>query len=560
MPRDTANGGIMEMFEGQPRDFDEGPGLLQSVWRYKWLIAIAALLGALLGYGWQARQPTVYEGSTRLLFSIGSGVLPGNSGAPPQDPKRFLSNQAEVITSRPVLERAAKAAGGRVSPRSLRGRMTVEIVNGADVIVIRVRDASPGGAARLARAVGTAYHEFTIDESSQVAAAEVKQLDATANEQKAQLDRLAVALQVDGDNPILQARQEAVVEQLKETVGQRERQAARAKNGVSPVQLHEPDPAPLQPVQPSPRRGAMAGLLLGLVGSAALAWWLSSRAAKQQLAEGERRHGSWAWPEEKAQRNPEPTATETAGAQRSDNLPAAGNGAPLGPLARLLRPRSMQAFLRPDAKGASGLDDRMAVADMPARDGQDDLWSILDRFEATLGGESLDWYLDNYPQLMAEQLTMRVDAELVAVLLDNGEGSFVVAGGFGLTAEEQEAIVPHSHDVVRQALAAGVGLFQDGTDMMPTAAAGLPGSQSTEALVMVPLVQRSSWVGMLVVGRRSANGHRVAAFSNQEAGQIIRYAAEIAPMLQTLLLLERLQGSVQSLKIVSDDHAEPASG
>jgi uncharacterized protein involved in exopolysaccharide biosynthesis len=55
----------METFEGQFHDLDEGPGLLQSVWRYKWLIAIVTLLGALLGFGWQNRKPIVYEGSTR---------------------------------------------------------------------------------------------------------------------------------------------------------------------------------------------------------------------------------------------------------------------------------------------------------------------------------------------------------------------------------------------------------------------------------------------------------------------------------------------------------------
>jgi transcriptional regulator with GAF, ATPase, and Fis domain len=135
-----------------------------------------------------------------------------------------------------------------------------------------------------------------------------------------------------------------------------------------------------------------------------------------------------------------------------------------------------------------------------------------------------------------------------------------VAGGFGLTAEEPGAIVDQSHDALREALAEGVGIFQDGTDRTPTAAAGLPGSQSTQALIVVPLVVGSSWHGMLLVGRRSANGHRVASFSDQELGHIIMYATEIAPLLQTLVLLDRLQGSVNSLEMSRDDHAEPAGG
>jgi len=45
----------MDTFDGQAMNLDEGPGIVQSAWRYKWLVAIAALVGALLGYAWEAR-------------------------------------------------------------------------------------------------------------------------------------------------------------------------------------------------------------------------------------------------------------------------------------------------------------------------------------------------------------------------------------------------------------------------------------------------------------------------------------------------------------------------
>ena len=516
----------MEGFEGQPRDLDEGPGLLESVWRYKWLVAVAALLGALLGYGWQARQPTVYEGSTRLLMSIGSGVLPGESAAPAEEPRRFLSNQAEVIASRPVLQRAANATGGRISAEILRKRMTVEVAEDADVITIRVRDATADGAARLAQAVGRAYDQFVIEQSSQAAAKEVERLEGVADQLNAQLRQLRVDLRA-GPDPILEAKQEAAEREITATVGQIERLRTLAKAGSSPVQFQEPIPAPEEPVQPVPRRWAMAGLLLGLVGSAAFAWWLNSRAAEPERAE----QG--------------PTAVD-------DEVGWARPGPALG--------TDVQAPVRQDAEVAPALDGFPAAADVPADGGGENLRSMFDRLQATLGNEPLDWYLDNFPQVMAEQLTTSVHAEMVAVLLDNGEGALAVAGGIGLTAEEHGATVSQSHDVLRQALADGVGIFKDGTHRSPTAATGLPGSQSTEALVMVPLVQGPSWFGMLLVGRRSDNGQHVASFDDQELARIITYAGEMAPMLQTLLLLERLQGSVRSLDLPRDEYAEPAGG
>jgi len=153
-----------------------------------------------------------------------------------------------------------------------------------------------------------------------------------------------------------------------------------------------------------------------------------------------------------------------------------------------------------------------------------------------------------------------VQAEMAAVLLGNGEGSFVVAGSFGLTAEEQGAIVDQTHDALRQALAEGVGIFQKDANRAPTAATGLPGSQTTEALIVVPLVVGSSWHGVLLVGRRSANGHRVASFNDQELESIIMYALEIAPMIQTLMLLDQLQASMRTLELSHGDRPEPAAG
>ena len=55
----------METKDGEARGWEEGPDLLQSVWRYKWLIAAGALLGVLLSYGWAARQPTLHAAASQ---------------------------------------------------------------------------------------------------------------------------------------------------------------------------------------------------------------------------------------------------------------------------------------------------------------------------------------------------------------------------------------------------------------------------------------------------------------------------------------------------------------
>ena len=59
---------------GYPVDgWIEGPGLPQSVWRYKWLVGGLVLLGILSGSLFSASQPTRYEGVVRIFVTRGGG-------------------------------------------------------------------------------------------------------------------------------------------------------------------------------------------------------------------------------------------------------------------------------------------------------------------------------------------------------------------------------------------------------------------------------------------------------------------------------------------------------
>ena len=117
--------------------------LLGSIWGYKSLIAAAVLLGALLGSGWAARQPTLYEGVTRVLMTAGSTSLPGDAlPQPPVDPGRYLDHQAQMMRSALVLQRAVKLSGSRISVQTLRQRLEIDAAKDADVLTIRVVDST----------------------------------------------------------------------------------------------------------------------------------------------------------------------------------------------------------------------------------------------------------------------------------------------------------------------------------------------------------------------------------------------------------------------------------
>jgi hypothetical protein len=536
----------METFDGQARNLDEGPGLLQSAWRYRWVVVTAALLGALLGYGWEVRQPTLYQGVSSLYFRVA-----GDAQQPREDAQRFLGNQVALISSWPVLERAAKASPG-TPPALLNQRMSAEISKEADVITIRVLAPTPREAKRLADAVGTAYDDFVKQSSRDAARAEIRQLEAALRELSGKLVEFDAAIQASAGDRSLQAKRRAVEEQLDATAKRSQQLATQAKVGTSRVALRQEAVIPLRPAQPQPRRGAAAGLLLGLVGSATLAWWLNSRRATQLAEADQGRAPAGVGEGWSVQPEPGPQG-RTAGWADAARVTGNGNGGQRSGIGATLAgwmagegptdPNAVQgtadaAQQQADA-GSSAWSDRQGAVNVPVEGDGSGLWNLLARLEATLGDEPLGWYLDNVPQRAVEQLTTNVQADVVALLLDNARGQFEVAGHIGLTAEERAVVMDIDDDILQEALRQGVSVFQD--DNPVPAAGSLPGSRDAEALVMVPLVDGWSWLGTLVVGRRSVNSDHVATFSDPEIERIILYATKIAPPLQALLLLHRLQ-------------------
>jgi uncharacterized protein involved in exopolysaccharide biosynthesis len=243
---------------------------LRSIWRSKSLIAAAVLLGALLGYGWAAPQPTLYEGVAQVLLVAGSDrtSLPGEASQPPVEPARYLRSQAQLMSSSPVLEGAVKLSGSRISVETLRQRLEVDVAQDADVLTIRVVDSTARGAAQLANAIPAAYEQVVARRSREVAA----QLLRARSELKPRLAEAKTELARNPTDPSLRAECRALTDQDREVLRQ-----LRALERSRPMLLWEPAAVPKQPISPSPGRATVIGMLLGLLTSAGLVWWRTHR-------------------------------------------------------------------------------------------------------------------------------------------------------------------------------------------------------------------------------------------------------------------------------------------
>ncbi|MDP9210230.1 MAG: hypothetical protein M3O65_17430, partial [Actinomycetota bacterium] len=106
------------------------------------------LLGLVAAYGWSARQPERYEATVQLFLSPGVGQ--GIEGDGDVDPDRVLRNQVELLNSAAVLDQAVALSDRPITRGQLMDSLSVEAAGDADLITIRVLDATPEGAAYLA--------------------------------------------------------------------------------------------------------------------------------------------------------------------------------------------------------------------------------------------------------------------------------------------------------------------------------------------------------------------------------------------------------------------------
>ena len=254
--------------DGPSNEWQEGPGLVASVWRYRWLVAVAVLVGGLAAYVWSPRQPVRCEGDVHVYLDTGSDN---------PDPGRLVHSQAEFLTSPAVLDRATALTGHRLTSKELRDRLTVEPATNSDLITIRVLEATPQEAAKLAGTVVRAYREVLSEQTSSHAKQEVSGLEYRQEQLGEEIRSSASSFASKPGDPVPQANLQAKQGELDGLADQIEAANRTARSGRSLETKQERAAVPDEPAQHKPLRTAAIGALLAFFTAAGLAWWLSGR-------------------------------------------------------------------------------------------------------------------------------------------------------------------------------------------------------------------------------------------------------------------------------------------
>ncbi|HSK36871.1 MAG TPA: hypothetical protein VLA80_09050 [Actinomycetota bacterium] len=495
-------------------------------------MALAVLIGVVAAYGWSARQPERYEATVQLF--LGTGVGQGTEADGDQDPDRLLRNQVELLNSAAVLDQAAALSERPITRAELMDSLSIEAAGDADVITIRVLDATPVGAAYLAELMPRAYQRTLAQRARQTVADWRK----TQADLEADLKEIAADLQATPDDPSLLADREAVRQELQAAAAAiRQAQRAGAAAAARAASLQTDAVVGDEPAQPQPRRAAAVGGLLGLAVSVALVSWRTG----QQLRGGAA--GA------KQAEIPEEVSRDLAILAEADAAPAPANGQPPGDL-RLLDTVS-QELARPEPpwrrnrqprerKGAPAKAKATEVRG-PAGGINDfnQLTASIQRIFRSLEGHRYRLYEQNVPQMAADDIANWFPVDLAVILLENDQGMLQVAGGVGLSSFEEHMTIEDNRELLLQVVEMGSKMV-DEEERSRLAAANVPGSQA-ETLIVVPLIYDQVAFGMLLMGQRGGGAKQQPALVEGDVDRVRAWARDISPYLRAWLLLRYLK-------------------
>jgi capsular polysaccharide biosynthesis protein len=530
--------------------WQDGPGLLGSAWRYKWFLAAATLVGALLGVGFSSLQPTLYEGvATILLVDQDTGQAPPNV-----DPERWLQNQVNVMTSASVLTEASKRHGGGLTLGQVRGRVAVEASIDADVITIHASDSTPRGAARLANSVALAYDHVVAQDIRQGAADAIATAKAEEERLRKRLTQLETELAARPGSDALKVEVGTVADRLQSVLAEQlrlDQDANRADDGV--VRL-EKATIPTGPVQPQRRRNTAGGALLFLLASAVVAWTLAGRRPAVDM----RSRAIATSPTTTARSDIGSQSVEagdglharpTVWASRSDTLREDGNGSRpadggIPPREHYAEPVGYGPIWEEDGR-ATGLQKVDANGPQPGTPpltpelivAFDRLTEHLQEVMETLRVDGWSVAQQSLPQLEAEKAAQHFGLEVAVILLDDGRGRLEVAGEVGLDPIERDKAIRYDRDIWGEVFDGGPRRAAE-EDRTMFAEAGIP-RDAAESLFMVPLVHDDVGFGLLLVNMHT-NGDGPTKVDDRRIEGVMAYAGVIVPTLWSWVLLGRL--------------------
>jgi succinoglycan biosynthesis transport protein ExoP len=241
---------------------------LRILRRWKWVILAFTILGTASGFGASQVIPPSYDASATIV--VGQSLSSANPDYQQlQVAQQLASTYAAVATTRPILERViAKVNLTGWKPEDLQKVVSVQALQGVNLLVISASDPSPDRAAAIANELANELIAASPGiQGQQHDLQDVLQQDLTATQQ--QIDQMQAQVDALVNLPSRTTEQQAQLDALQAslvTARQTYSSLAAQLSSASSNQLSliEPAVAPDKPASPSMPLDTLLGVFLGL--------------------------------------------------------------------------------------------------------------------------------------------------------------------------------------------------------------------------------------------------------------------------------------------------------
>lgn len=259
---------------------------LMLLLHWAWLFVLLGAAAGAYGYWDSSRQTPQYSASATMLINESRNL---NEYANILASERLAQTYSQLMIQLPVLEGVVEELGLPVSPSALKGRVSVNVVEDTQLMVVSVQDTDPVRAADIANTIGSvftvqnqAFQASRYQDSKASLSAQLSQVDQQIQDTSSALYRLGVTGDAETDAELeltptqLQERDRletnlALYRQIYATLLQSYEQVRLAEiQNTSNVVLVEPASPPGSPFRPDPPRDALLAAVMGLVVAAAI--------------------------------------------------------------------------------------------------------------------------------------------------------------------------------------------------------------------------------------------------------------------------------------------------
>ncbi len=245
---------------------------LHLFWSWAWLIILAGALAGGVTYFMTSRQIPIYQTSVRLLVSNPSTTT-NITNTTMLNSTTMANTYSEMVGDAPVLQGVIDRLKLPMTTDMLKGRVSVNLVNSTQILIINITDTDPQRAADIANTLAEVFIDRVRELYAQRFVASKEGISLQVAEMAKKIDETNVALtkvKNDSEKMQLENRLTEYTRMYSDMVLSYEEIRLSEAQASANVMVTEPAIASRYPISPNPFRDTMLAIAVGALMAAAV--------------------------------------------------------------------------------------------------------------------------------------------------------------------------------------------------------------------------------------------------------------------------------------------------